>query len=416
MRSLTTVFGDDADILQETDFQILLLATLTGPLGAALLSPLLDTLTGPYGVSATRIGLLLSAYTAPAIVIIPFIGILTDRYGRKPLLVAGLVLFGVAGSLLPLTTSFQIAFGLRLLQGVGGAGIVPVIVTSLGDLYTGSREATAQGLRFSASGLTQAIFPVIAGVIVVIGWQYPILLYSMAIPIAVVVYLWFDEPIAEINQANKTTVDPENASDIYPHSGGLLEFMARPQVIAILLARAIPPFVYFSFLTYNSVIVIRLTGGTAQQAGALVAIASFLLAVGASQTGRITAVFPSRTIPLIAVNLCSGLGLALVVLARSVLIVGVGVAVLGASFGLLLSFYRSMITEITPERFRGRVVSISESLGRVGSTGAPVVIGVLIGVTSPTIGLESAVRWVSVGVGATGGIAGVLLVGIANQS
>ena len=66
--------------------------------------------------------------------------------------------------------------------------------TSLGDLYTGNKEATAQGFRISASGLTQTVFPVIAGAVVVIGWQYPILLYGMAIPIAMAVQHRFEEP------------------------------------------------------------------------------------------------------------------------------------------------------------------------------------------------------------------------------
>ena len=72
------------------------------------------------------------------------------------------------------------------------AGIVPVIVTSLSDLYSGSKEVTAQGLRFSASGLTQTAFPVIAGaVVIVVGWRYLILLHGMAIPIAIAVQYWF---------------------------------------------------------------------------------------------------------------------------------------------------------------------------------------------------------------------------------
>lgn len=138
MCSLTAVFGDEADILQETDFQVLLLATVTGPLGPALSSPLLDTLTSPYGVSGTRIGLLLSAYTAPAIVIIPLIGVLTDRYGRKPLLVAGLVLFGIAGTALSLTMRFASR---------------SVYASSKGSVVPGSARSSSRASAISTAGV-----------------------------------------------------------------------------------------------------------------------------------------------------------------------------------------------------------------------------------------------------------------------
>lgn len=134
-----------------------------------------------------------------------------------------------------------------------------------------------------------------------------------------------------------------------------------------------------------------------------------------SQTGRITAWFPSRTVPLIAANLCRGLGLALVEVTPSVLIAGLGVTMVGASFGLLLSLYRSWITEFTPEESCRRVVSLGEALGRVGSTAAPVVIGVLVGITAPAVGFEPAVRWVNLAIGISGGMAGILCVLVAGQ-
>jgi MFS family permease len=79
-----TVLGSDARILADADFRLLLLANSTQALGSALVSPLLTSLTGPYGVPATEIGLMMSVFTAPAILVIPLLGALIDRYGRKP--------------------------------------------------------------------------------------------------------------------------------------------------------------------------------------------------------------------------------------------------------------------------------------------------------------------------------------------
>mgnify|MGYP000078783745 CR=1 FL=1 len=91
---------------------------LNPPPGTALLSPVLDSLVDPFGTSASQVGLMMSFFTAPPIVVIPLAGLLADRYGRKPVIVTSLLLFGLAGSAIALTTNFQVVLGLRLLQGV----------------------------------------------------------------------------------------------------------------------------------------------------------------------------------------------------------------------------------------------------------------------------------------------------------
>lgn len=156
---LESLLGKDADVLSQRNFQALLVTNLLAPLGVPLLSPILSSLTEPFGVSTARIGLLIAAYTAPPIVLIPIAGILADRYGRKPVMLTGVLLFGVGGMGIAFVTDFRLAIGLRLLQGVGFAGLTPIIITSIGDLYVDSREATAQGVRFMSSGVYQSVFP-----------------------------------------------------------------------------------------------------------------------------------------------------------------------------------------------------------------------------------------------------------------
>jgi len=417
-----TLLGEHSRAVRDRPFQVLLLANLTSPLGPALVSPLLDTLTGVYGVSEAEIGLMIAAYTAPGIVVIPVVGVLADRYGRKPLLAAGLLLFGCAGTALALTTDFRVVLALRVLQGIGGAAIVPVIITSVGDLYVGAVEATAQGLRLSTSGLTQAVFPAIAGVLVVASWQYPLALYAIAIPIAVVVFVRLDEPRGaradggraappgdREDTGREANPDPGGRDDRDPDGSAraLLRLAARPRVLAVLAGRGVPGFCYFGFITYNSIVVVRVLGGTPAEAGLLVTLGSVSYAVSASQAGRITARFRSRRPPMIGMFLALGVGLGAVAVAPSVRLGGIGVVVLGVGFGTLGSFYRSIVTGIAPEALRGGLVSLSESVGRVGITVVPVVMGVLVAWLTPEVGLASAVRLTLVAVGVVGASAGI---------
>ena len=407
MLGFETLLGKDAQAVRDRAFQVLLLANLTAPLGPALVSPLLDTLTGVYGVSEAAIGLMISAYTAPGIVVIPVVGVLADRYGRKPLLSAGLLLFGCAGVALTLTTDFRVVLALRVLQGVGGAAIVPVIITSVGDLYAGAAEATAQGLRLSTSGLTQAVFPAIAGVLVAVAWQYPLLLYAIAIPIAVVVLLRLEEPRGARSDGGGDDGDATDAGPPAGSAAALARLAGRRPVLAVLAGRGIPGFCYFGFITYNSIVVVRVLGGTPAEAGLLVTLGSVAYAVAASQAGRITARFESRRTPMIGMFLALGVGLGVVAAAPSVAVSGAGVALLGVGFGTLGSLYRSIVTGIAPEALRGGLVSLSESVGRITITAAPVVMGVLVAWLTPDVGLAAAVRLTLVAVGVVGAVAGV---------
>jgi len=425
--SFRTLFGEDADVLRDRNFQLLLLANVMGPLGPALVSPVLDSLRGPFGATETAIGLLISAYIAPGIVMIPLAGVLADRYGRRIVLVVGLVLFGVGGTTIALTTDFRVALALRVVQGIGAAGIVPVVIASIGDVYEGTTEATAQGLRFTSSGVSQTVFPALAGVLVAVAWQYPLLLYGLSIPIAATIALRFDEPARVRGRGRGSDGDDDGGGggdddhdddgdgDGTPGEGTtigrLARFVARPHVLALLVVFVTPPFLYIGFLTYVSVLV-RLSGGTPGEAGLLVAVNSAVFAVAASQAGRITARFDSRLFPLVGTNAAMGLGLAIVAVTPLVVVAGVGAAILGVGFGITLSMYRSMATGLAPDDLRGGLVSLAESVIRVGATLSPIVTGAVIALAEPTLGFAAATRWTVLGVGlvASGvGIAGLLV-------
>jgi MFS family permease len=393
--SFRWLVGEDAELFGERQFQLLVLMNVMAPLGSALLSPVLESLIDPFGVSAANIGLMISAFTAPAIVMIPITGMVADRYGRRPVLLFGLVCFGGAGTAIALTTDFGAALALRLLQGVGFACLTPIIITSIGDLYEGTKEATAQGLRFTGSGIVQTVFPLAAGVLVVMAWQYPFLLHLIAFPIALAVYLRFEEP-----------VDPEGAvsedsegHDVREQLQNVWALVTQRRVAAMLAARGTPEAVYIGFLTYNSILMVEVLGGTPAQAGLLTALGSISYATSASQAGRITARFESRLYPLLAMNAALAAGTAVVFLAPDVSVAYAGVVLMGIGFGVLLSIYRSIVTDLAPPALRGGLVGLTESVGRLAATLSPIAMGAGIALATPHVGSATAIQVVGVSTG-----------------
>lgn len=411
MISFSTLIGDEADLLRKRNFQLLLLANVLPPLGSSLLSPVLDSLIEPFGITPGEIGLMISIFSAPAIVLIPVAGWLSDRYGRKLILVSGLFIFGICGTTIAFTTSYRIVLMLRLLQGMGFACTTSIIIASLGDLYKGTEEATAQGIRFTGSGISQTVFPLLSGVLVSAAWQYPFFIYALSFPIAAVIYVWFDEPTRL-----------RNTESIHEHNGGksylgrIFELAKHRRVITVLLARATPPAVWIGFLTYNSIIIVHLLNESPVQAGILAAIGSVAYATAATQTGRITATFGNRKYVLYASQFAISGGFTVVLFAQMLSVACVGILILGLGFGTALPIYRSVITGIAPVTLRGGLVSLSESLGRVAATVSPILMGVSIDILTPVLGFKLAIQIAGFGLAVTAVLCGTICLFIASRS
>ena len=415
MDILERIFGKDADLLWEGNFQVLLLANLLAPLGSGLMSAVLNSLADPFAVSTADLGLMISAFTAPAVLIIPITGVLADRFGRKPVLVAGLLTFGVGGVAIAFTNTFEVALALRLMQGVGYAGITPIIITSIGDLYAGTKETTAQGLRFACSGFAQTVFPILSGILVVIAWQYPFFIYAIAFPVAVIVWLRFEEPAASLQSPANDGEQPTSRSG-REQFAAVWDLISEPRVQLAILVRGLPVMVWIGFLTYNSVFVERLMGGTPAEAGLLTAIGSITYAGASSQAGRVTALFDDQLKPLLGAHVAMGIGFTAVVFSPSVAVAGPGIVLMCIGFGLALSLYRSIVTSLTDVTLRGSVVSLSESFGRLLSTVTPVLMGAIIALSTPIMGGTTAIRAAGIVIALIVGLGGVLTLLVVNAT
>jgi len=413
------LFGPDADVLGETDFQILLAISMVVILGTSLVSPILESLTGPFGVSTAEVGLIVSAFAAPPVVLITVGGVLTDRYGRKPVLTAGMVLFGLGGSGIAFTTDFRVALALRGLQGVGFAFTLPVVVTCIRDLFSGGREATAQGLRFATSGVSQIVFPVVAGSLVGVAWQFPFLLYATAFPVALSIHLWFDETFRR-GSDEETPTDGERPGDSgrassdtpdrKSYAGRLARLATRPAALSVIGGRTVMSVINFAFFTYNSLIIVRVLGGTPQYAALLIALWGGAYTVTSTQAGRITAVLPGRAVPLVVANLFLGGGLVVVAVAPSRHVAALGATCLGLGVGLGGPLYRSLLTGFAPGPLRGGLVGVGESVARLCATLTPAAMGLAIAEGERTLDPVTALQLVVGGTGVLVGIAGLVCV------
>lgn len=113
----------------------------------------------------SRFPWLFSLYLLTQAVTVPVYGKLSDVYGRKPLLVFGIVVFVAASVFCGFAWSMEALIAGRALQGIGAGAILPLGMTVIGDLYSVPERAKVQGYVASVWAASAVLGPTLGGVL-----------------------------------------------------------------------------------------------------------------------------------------------------------------------------------------------------------------------------------------------------------
>ena len=141
-------------------------------LGFGIVLPLLPVYSKAYGASEVALGLLFSCFSGVQLLFAPMWGRLSDRVGRRPVLIGGLL--GTAGSYLMFAhaDSMAMLFASRLLAGFFGANI-STAQAYIADVTTPQNRAKGMGLIGAAFGLGFTLGPLFGGELTAISAQAP---------------------------------------------------------------------------------------------------------------------------------------------------------------------------------------------------------------------------------------------------
>ncbi|WP_299862503.1 MFS transporter [uncultured Hoeflea sp.] len=217
-------------------------------------------------------GLLVPAPSIAVVLAAPLAGLAVDRWGRRRLLISGLLLFvisGPAGLYLP---DLATIFASRLVLGVAVAMIMSAQTALIGDYFQGDRRSGMVGLQISARNFGGMICVALAGVIAALSPRAPFALYGLALFFLPLVWL-------TIRDAGPKAADraaPIKAASVEPRQSwlGAVITIAGLQAVTAMLFFLNPtqtPF-FFDHLGYDSAATTGLYLGALTFSGGCVAL------------------------------------------------------------------------------------------------------------------------------------------------
>lgn len=357
-------------------FLSVMLITVLLPL-SVVISPSLPGMADSLGVSDARIGLVITAITLPPMVLSPVVGIAGDIFGRRRIAIPGLFLFGVGGIGVAFVDSFALVLALRGVQGLAMAGIAPLTVTLLGDMYAGTERTTAQGMRSSAGGIGLAVGPLVAGALAGIGWQYPFYLYAVSLLVILPVYLYVPETAAVEGRVGSI------ADTLREYKQSLSEELTDSSLLVVMVGGFVRFFSLFAFITFVPIFAIRVLGTTPFLAGLVVAMSGIRIVLSPT-AGWWVSRFTRRGTLLLTVGIQS-VCFALVPFVPDIWTL-MGLAILfGIGDSLLDPVVNDATTSFVADENRNGIVGGLRVLKEGGKTAAPAVLGAVLAAAGYTM-------------------------------
>lgn len=366
-------------------------------LSNSLLIPVLPLMQAQMQLTPFQVGLIITAFSVPAGLTIPIAGYLSDRFGRKIVIVPALFVFGLGGllaGLAALFTSrpFALILGARVLQGLGGGGTYQMAMALTGDIFQSSERAKALGLLESANGLGKVISPIIGSLAGLIIWFAPFFLYPLlAVPIAVGVWVKVKEP--EIQR------EPENAKTYFSQIGQILKRDAL-SLTAAFLTGLLVLFMLFGLLSYLSDVLEDSYGIKGLRKGFVIAIPVLGMAATSYLSGAWLQKQAGKTCKWVSVL---GMGLIAVALlfpafTTNLYLLLAAATLQGIGTGGTLPAINLLITGAAAQRERGMITAFYGTARFFGAAFGPPIFGLLVAKRKITLFIAAAIIVALVGV------------------
>jgi multidrug resistance protein len=339
---------------------IIFLTIFVNLVGFGIIIPLLPFYAETFGASPLVIGLLFAVFSLCQLIAAPALGDLSDRYGRRPILVFSLAGTVVSFVMLALAHSVAMLFVARIVDGLSG-GNISTARAYVADVTEPKDRARAYGLIGAAFGMGFIFGPALSGILSKISYTAPIWAAAgLTLVATAMAWLWLPETV------HRTQAGGGNPFRFLP---ALLE---RPLVRRVLLIDFTYWFAFAIFQTTFALFVARRFGFDAPKTGYFFAGFGVLGAV--IQGGFIRPIVhrlgdrPTFILGLV----CAAAGLILCTQARTVPYFTLALVPLAFGIGFGHPTVSSLVSLAAPADEQGRLQGAAGAMESLGRTVGPV--------------------------------------------
>jgi DHA1 family tetracycline resistance protein-like MFS transporter len=346
-------------------------------LGLTIILPLLPFYAEHYGASPAVVGLLVSLYAFCQLIAGPMLGRLSDRMGRRPLLLVSQVGTFIGFLILAYANSLWLIFLSRAIDGIT-AGNLSLAQAYISDVTKPEDRAKSFGLIGIAFGMGFLIGPGLSGFLSKFGYVYPILV-AAGLSATSIVATYFLLP----------TVTPTAADDATPRKftildwGNYVRYFREPGLAPLLWQFLAFTFAFSMFMSGFALFAERryMWHGEAfgpQQVGYVYAFLGLLgVILQGGLIGRLVKAFGETALAR-AGFVCGLVGLVALGFTHSVPLLLVAVAVASSGTGIIRPTVTSMITQRAGRSEQGVILGLTQSLNSISTIAAPALAGFLI--------------------------------------
>ncbi|MGE6376047.1 MFS transporter [Peribacillus muralis] len=348
-------------------------------LGNSMLIPVLPIFEEKVGISSFQSSMVITSYSVASIFLIPIAGYLSDRFGRKMVILPSLVL-ALIGGLVAGYASWKIddpytwiIIG-RVLQGIGASGASPIILPLVGDLYKDDDEKTSSclGIIETSNTFGKVLSPILGSLFAAFIWFLPFFSISFFSLISIVLVFFFIKVPKEKDEPKKLKEFWHDTKQIFKKEGKWLYTVFLIGVFVMLVL-----FGVLFFLSENLEKIHHLHG---VKKGFVIAIPLFFLCVSSYIAGKkIKGELPvMKKIIMISLAVLS-ISLVFVGFTKEkVFLLLLVTSLVGIAIGALLPTLDAIITQNIEKEQRGTITSFYMSSRFIGVAAGPPVMSLVM--------------------------------------
>lgn len=350
-------------------------------LANSMLIPVLPLMKKELKISAMQSSLIITVYAAISILCIPIAGYLSDRYGRKLVIIIGLSLAAIGGAVSGLAAwlldqhVYAIILLGRFIQGIGAAGAFPIVLPLVGDMFD-SEEDVSSGLGMIETSNTfgKVVSPILGSALALVVWYLPLAVIPIICVISIVaVLLLVHTPKKKQKETGTIKQFLQSIKSVLAEKGHWL--------YAIFAIGGIAMFIMFGFLYYLSSVLEDYYKIDGIWKGVLLAIPLSAICLASFITGKMVGEDKKRmkwfTVAGAILTAAAMLGCGLVN-SKGIVVLLSFMFASGAGIGLILPSLDALITEGIEKKERGTITSLYSSTRFIGVAVGPLLTSLIL--------------------------------------